>query len=233
MGSKTKSGTPVESRGAARGAGRSIAQLFQGEGGRPAAFGDVLSRIADPFMGLASGASQEFLGVDPTQFGASVSRLGFGDPLSGLTPLFAALAPFEAQASNRLGRQVAGSFGNLGGRFSANAAQANATGQADLANQFQLQRAQSALGEMQNQRSFLAAIAPQLLNASQMGMGAGLQGLQSILGFAAPGAPVIQPGIGQQLLGAAGTLGGAFLGGPGGAALGSRLFGGSPVMRAG
>jgi hypothetical protein len=39
-----------------------------------------------------------------------------------------------------------------------------------------------------------------------------------------------QPGWGQQLLGMAGTLGGAYLGGPAGAALGNRLFGGGGQM---
>lgn len=221
MGSSTKSGTPVETRGLTRGLADLFGPLLQ-QGG----FGGTLGALSGPLQRVGEGAIPSFLGFDPRQAGIQAAVGGQLAPIgSQLDPLFQALIPFERRAQSELGANLAGTFGNLGGRFSGNLAAANALGQADLANQFAQTRAQAALGRLGQQGQFLQGIAPSILGASQLGVGSTLDLLGNLMGFGAPGAAVIQPGFGSQLLGAAAGIGGSLLGGPFGGALGQRIFG--------
>lgn len=222
MGSSTRSGTPVETRGLTRGIANTFGPLFQ-QGG----FGGTLGSIFGPLQGIGAQGPASFLGFDPRMAGMQQAVGGQLAPIgSQLDPLFQALAPFEQRAQNELGANLAGTFGNLGGRFSGNLANANALGQAELANQFGLTRANAALQRLGQQGQFIQGISPSILGASGLGLESTLGALGNIMGFGAPGSAVIQPGIGSQLLGAAAGIGGSLLGGPFGGFLGQSIFGG-------
>lgn len=207
-GTRTHSGTPLETRGLTRGIANTLEGAFRGPGGQALSLDQVLSSIASPLQRLAGQSQMGILGFSPGAVGIESALI------NALNPDLSVLGPAEARARAELPRGIAEQFGNLGARFSDNIANAVGSGLSRLEQDFAITR----LGALQNAGTLAAQLMPALNQAAQIGQGGPLELLRLIMGFGAPGAPVIEQR--QGFLGPLlGTAAGSFLG-PFGAAVG-------------
>lgn len=225
MGSSTKSGTPVETRGLSRGLAGNLQGLTGGS------FEDLMAGLASPLNKAGGAGAMNLLGFDPRMVGTEAAvRRGLTDPSDAVAGLFGALAPLEARAQSEGLNRLMGTVGGAGARFGASATEAGGNFMADLMARQSAGREQALLQAQGQQNQLLGALMPSLTQAGAQGQNAQLQALQMILGFGAPGAPVIEQSPWGSIAG--GLLGaglGAFTGGVGtaaGAAAGKSLFGG-------
>lgn len=212
-GVRPHSGTPMETQQLSSGIANTLNQLFQGQGGGPASLDQVLSSIASPLQRLTSMGQMGILGFSPGGVGIE------GALQAALNPDLSVLGPAEARARGETSSQLASQFGNMGGRFSSNLANATGSALSRLEQDFAVTR----LGALQNAGGLAAQLMPALIQSAQVGQGAPLELLRLIMGFGAPGAPVYEQrqGLGSVLGSLAGTAAGSFLG-PFGAVLGGK-----------
>lgn len=209
LGPSEKSGTPIETRGAAAAAGKSVEQVFSGQD-----LMSVLQMIGGNVGSLTTSSAQNILGFDPSDIGIEGSaETALGAPRFDVSDLLASLEPFEQREREMLSANVRGSFGTAGGRFSENILSAEGRAQADLSDRFSRRRETLAMGSFEDSErrriEALGAILPSLTQAGVGGAGVTADILRSLLGFTSPGTPVQDPGIVPGLLEAGSTLGAA------------------------
>lgn len=210
LGSKTTSGTPLETRGAAGAAGQSIADLF---GGNPQALQQVISAIGTPLQRLGTQSASNLFGNVDLQGVASQLLASPADQTKGL---FAALQPFEQRTLDQSVAQLQQTFGSQGGRFSNNLLNAQNQLVTQLNQGFEQTRAQNLLQAQSNQGAAFGDILGSILNQQNISQQGAVQTLGMLLNFIQPGAPVIQQGLLPGLLQAGTTLGAAKMLGSGG-----------------
>lgn len=229
MGGGTKSGSPVETRGAAGSAGGVFQGLFsdttterRGPFGferdisTPISFEDFISRLGEASGRLSQGAAQNVLGFDPNSLGFEESaRTALSAPSFDLSEMFAALQPFEDRERDLTISGVRNQFGTAGGRFSRNLSEAEGFTRGALADQNARRREQLSFASFQDaeQRRLQAidTLGGQRNQAAQIGQNSQQQLLQSILQFLQPGSSTEDPGFLPGLLQAGATVGGAAL----------------------
>lgn len=215
-----ESGTPLETRGGTE----ALASMYQNmlQGGDASGFNNMLQM----FQGGSQGMGQSFENL----FGISQGAAGvpqavqslLASPADRTRGLFASMRPFENRQMNEAVSGTRGMFGTAGARFSRNLGTAEAQTRGEMANQFGRARQEGLLTAQAQQGDFLAQLM-QLANQSQQ---TGLQGLDAMSRFLAPGAPVYREGMLPGLLAAGGNLAMALTGNPMGAAgLGGQLAG--------
>lgn len=185
---RERSGTPLETREAARAAGDVSRDFF---------------RFLQSGTGVDPRAS--LLGFDPTGIGAQqAAQAVLVDPADRLRGLFSALEPFERAETQR---QVAGlreMFGAAGGRFSTGAGRAEAGLRSDLGSRFAVNREQALLSANAQRINALASL-----------LGLSRSAADPFFGLGQPGPAVFEPSTGQQiaagLIDLGGTLGSSFL----------------------
>lgn len=191
---KERSGTPRETRGAARAAGGVSEQFFQSllEGGGE-----------DPFGRLRAASMRHLLGFDPGMVGfGDAARSALQDPADATRGLFTALDPFERRQSQQLSADVREGFSNFGGRFGREAADLETRARGELANQFALTRQQGLLQANQQRNQALASLLALTQGAHQTAQ----DPISQLLAFSRPGSPVFEPSGGQQALSTAASL---------------------------
>lgn len=145
------------------------------------------------------------LGFDPGTIGLEPAvTSSLIDPSDTTAGLFKSLIPFEQRLTEEATTTQAGQFGQLGGRFSRNAVDADTRLRGELGSQFERAR-QEALITANAQRN--QAIA-NILNSIASAQSVGNQRLATYLNFLQPGAPNFQQGIFGDILGAAGNIAG-------------------------
>lgn len=199
-----ESGTPLETRAGAS----QMASFLQ----------SVLSGNTDrlnPFQRLGAQSFSNLFGVTPGDVGVSgvVTDL-LRDPSSHTSDMFAAMRPFENRQTKEAVAGTRAMFGTAGGRFSRNAADAEARVRGELADQFGLNRQQALLQAQQQRGNFLANLFGLAGQNQQMSM----MPLQLAAQFMQPGAPVVREGLLPGIISAAGNIyaGRQFAGGGGG-----------------
>lgn len=236
MGGGTKSGSPVETRGAAGAAGSTFEDLFSEPGDPRTIFGQELSttqaidfdtfieRLAEAAGRLTQSATQNVLGFDPNSLGFEDSaRTALSAGRFDLSDLFRSLQPFEDRERDLTISGVRNAFGTAGGRFSRNLSEAEGFTRASLADQFARRRqeiAELSFRDAEARRlQALDIIGGQRNQAAQIGGSQQQQLLATILRFLQPQGSVEDPGFLPGLLQAGATVGGAALiAGSGGAA---------------
>lgn len=197
---RQRSGTPVETQGAAKQAGMTAEDFFkflsafsggQQGGGNNGILGNAvlgggggMSGGRDPRAALL-GFSPGGAGIDST-----VQRL-LMNPSDQVSGLFAALQPIQAADT---AEQVAGlreGFGATGNRFSRSMAVGEGNLRSKISTGFNLQRQQGLLDANAQQIQALAQILSAVGGANQQ-----------MFGLAQPGPAVFEPSTGQQILGA-------------------------------
>ena len=162
----------------------------------------------------------DLLGFDPGTIGfEGAASSALSDPSDSVQGLFRSMAPFEAEETERATIEQAGQFGQLGGRFSRGAVDADTRLRGRMSAEFGRNREAALLQAGQQRNQALAALLNSVANAGQIGN----QQMGQFLQFLQPGAPNFQEGIAGDILGAAGTAAGMYFGGPAGAALGEKL----------
>lgn len=227
----TKSGSPVETRGASGAAGVTFQDLFSapGTGGANAAsieqllsrLGGSLSGARTPNAALATILGGGGAGVADAILGNISQSLGL-DPAQraglALDEFDAANAPFENRAVARNAAAVRENFGSFGARFGSDVNRSVIESGAELERGFRAERAGEFRGIFEallgDQASARDSGFRGLLGAGQLAQGQDQQMLDllgQILGFTRPGEAVIDPGILPDIIGAGATLGGAAL----------------------
>lgn len=183
------SGTPLETRG---GTSRIAGELLRMLSGQETGLGR-----------LATESAMNNLGFDPAVLGIEgAARRALEDPASSTRGYFASLEPFERRQVDQNVAGLRGSFGQLGGRFSRNASEAEALLRGELANQFTRTRQEGLLAANAQQQDFLGNLLA-LLQGSQQNA---LAERDQILRFFAPGAPGYQEGALGDVIGGASNL---------------------------
>ncbi len=200
-----KSTTPVETRAGTRVLSGNLLDLA-GLGTGP-----VQGR-GSPLGRLQTDARMSALGFDPSAIGVgAAATMSLADPADRTAGLFAALEPFEARERERSVAELRGGFGRLGGRFSRNAATAEGELLSGLSEGFARTREQSLLSAQDQQNQALSAI----LQASISSEALGIEQLQTLLQFFAPGPAQFEHGALTDIIGA-GAVAAAATGGGGG-----------------
>jgi len=150
------------------------------------------------------------LGFDPSTIGfESAATSALADPTDVTAGLFRALRPFEERYTNQATTEQVGAFGQLGGRFSRNALDADTRLRGELGNQFEVARQNALLTANEQRNNALAALLTAVANAGQVGN----QRTANYLSFLSPGSPNWQTGIMGDLIEAAGNVIAAGVGG--------------------
>lgn len=187
---KERSGTPVETRGAARQAGQASESFLNflntGQG-------------ADPRAGI--------LGFDPRNIGFEdiVKQILAPPPAAG--DVFSALQPLEDQALSRSDAALKEMFSASGNRLSTSLGRVAGQNRADIAAKFGAQR-QNAL--LQANAQTLQGRAQQMQALMSL-LGLTQNAANPLFGFATPGAPVFEPSTTQQVAAGAVQLGSSAL----------------------
>lgn len=210
MGSSTKSGTPVETRGATAAAGNQFENLFSGS------FEDVLATLGiggdqNAASGrLSTAGAQNLVGLDPDTLKKSIDNLlnpqGFD-----IDAFTAAQEPFRQREFERGTAGVNQSAGTFGARDSVNARDLEARSRAELSDRFvrtDIETAEAARGKRADEQvKTIAALIPSLVQAFGLNQQQGSDLFRAILQFIAPGEAIFDPGLGREL--ATGVVGGA------------------------
>lgn len=225
MGASTKSGSPVETRGATRQAGGTFTDLFSGAprtismfgqeipfGNEPASIESVLGRLSTGAGRITAGAQQDLLGFGPKDIDLlSAANAVLNPQRFDTTKLFDLLQTQRERTLNTAQRGAAATAGTAGLRFGGNAQRAVRDVGTELGREFSLQDQQLLAGEnarvQAQQLQGLIGILDALNKAGVSGQAGVGALLAPILQFIAPGGPIYDPGIGRELL--SGVVGGA------------------------
>lgn len=158
----------------------------------------------------------DLLGFDPSTIGfESAAESALADPTDVTAGLFRAMEPFEQELTERSVTEQGGQFGQLGGRFSRNAVDADTRLRGRLGAEFARSREQALIQAAAQRNQALTS----LLNAVSGAQQVGNQRMASYLNFLSPGAPNYQQGVLQDLIGAGGNIAASALLGPAGPAV--------------
>jgi hypothetical protein len=202
FGGSTKSGTPRETQGLASNLARQLQSYTTGQPMLTDKAGQT-TYAENPYGRYTSAAIGNIMGpgFDPSILGSTATDV-LQNPADATKGLFASLAPFEQRAADEAAAGVREGMGTLGTRFSRNTMDAEGRARGEVANQFEKTRQEGLLKANDQRIAALAQMFQTMLGGEQIGT----QQLGQILGFANPGAPIVQQGIGPGLLSTGATL---------------------------